>query len=117
MEPPLVDSLVTPKMFSPELSRSTTVRSCLLLVTARLRCGEQDGDAHSDWVCCVRFSSSTLRPTIVSASWDRTVKVWNRFDFTLLMLLLLFMLCVSVLISTGYVLELSPASRSGIWRA
>jgi WD40 repeat protein len=77
----------------------------------------QDGDAHSDWVCCVRFSPSTLRPTIVSASWDRTVKVWNRFDFTLLMLLLLFMLCVSVLISTGYVLELSPASRSGIWRA
>jgi WD40 repeat protein len=77
----------------------------------------QDGDAHSDWVFSVRFSPSTLRPTIVSASWDRTVKVWNRFDFTLLMLLLLFMLCVSVLISTGYVLELSPASRSGIWRA
>ncbi|WJX56545.1 hypothetical protein P8452_42196 [Trifolium repens] len=34
----------------------------------------QDGDAHFDWVCCVRFSPSTLRPTIVSASWDRTVK-------------------------------------------
>jgi guanine nucleotide-binding protein subunit beta-2-like 1 protein len=25
----------------------------------------------------VRFSPSTLQPTIVSASWDRTVKVWN----------------------------------------
>nr|O24076.1 RecName: Full=Small ribosomal subunit protein RACK1; AltName: Full=Guanine nucleotide-binding protein subunit beta-like protein [Medicago sativa]CAA69934.1 G protein beta subunit-like [Medicago sativa subsp. x varia] len=37
----------------------------------------QDGDAHSDWVSCVRFSPSTPQPTIVSASWDRTVKVWN----------------------------------------
>ncbi|XP_047163507.1 guanine nucleotide-binding protein subunit beta-like protein [Vigna umbellata] len=37
----------------------------------------QDSDAHSDWVSCVRFSPSTLQPTIVSASWDRTVKVWN----------------------------------------
>ncbi|XP_017415306.1 guanine nucleotide-binding protein subunit beta-like protein [Vigna angularis] len=37
----------------------------------------QDSDAHSDWVSYVRFSPSTLQPTIVSASWDRTVKVWN----------------------------------------
>ncbi|XVE63993.1 hypothetical protein DITRI_Ditri07aG0065200 [Diplodiscus trichospermus] len=37
----------------------------------------QDGDAHTDWVSCVRFSPSTLQPTIVSASWDKTVKVWN----------------------------------------
>lgn len=37
----------------------------------------QDGDAHSDWVSCVRFSPNTLQPTIVSASWDKTVKVWN----------------------------------------
>jgi guanine nucleotide-binding protein subunit beta-2-like 1 protein len=37
----------------------------------------QDGDAHSDWVSCVRFSPNTVQPTIVSASWDRTVKVWN----------------------------------------
>ncbi|KAE8712461.1 Guanine nucleotide-binding protein subunit beta-like protein [Hibiscus syriacus] len=37
----------------------------------------QDGDAHTDWVSCVRFSPNTLQPTIVSASWDKTVKVWN----------------------------------------
>lgn len=37
----------------------------------------QDGDAHSDWVSCVRFSPNTLQPTIVSASWDKTVKIWN----------------------------------------
>ncbi|CAI9773711.1 unnamed protein product [Fraxinus pennsylvanica] len=37
----------------------------------------QDGDAHSDWVSCVRFSPNTLQPTIVSGSWDKTVKIWN----------------------------------------
>ncbi|XWS60897.1 hypothetical protein CRYUN_Cryun07bG0077400 [Craigia yunnanensis] len=37
----------------------------------------QDGEAHNDWVSCVRFSPNTLHPTIVSASWDKTVKVWN----------------------------------------
>ncbi|MBA0790176.1 hypothetical protein Gohar_014841 [Gossypium harknessii] len=37
----------------------------------------QEGDAHTDWVSCVRFSPNTVQPTIVSASWDKTVKVWN----------------------------------------
>ncbi|XP_028066685.1 guanine nucleotide-binding protein subunit beta-like protein [Camellia sinensis] len=37
----------------------------------------QDGDAHSDWVSCVRFSPNNLQPTIVSSSWDRTLKIWN----------------------------------------
>ncbi|KAK3406071.1 guanine nucleotide-binding protein subunit beta-like protein [Eucalyptus grandis] len=37
----------------------------------------QEGEAHTDWVSCVRFSPNTLQPTIVSASWDRTIKVWN----------------------------------------
>ncbi|GMI86884.1 RECEPTOR FOR ACTIVATED C KINASE 1 A, Suppressor of Acaulis 53 [Hibiscus trionum] len=37
----------------------------------------QKGDAHTDWVSCVRFSPNNLQPTIVSASWDKTVKVWN----------------------------------------
>ncbi|KAG5565810.1 hypothetical protein RHGRI_001663 [Rhododendron griersonianum] len=37
----------------------------------------QDGDAHSDWVSSVRFSPNTQQPTIVSSSWDRTVKIWN----------------------------------------
>lgn len=37
----------------------------------------QDGDAHTNWVSCVRFSPNTFQPTIVSGSWDRTVKVWN----------------------------------------
>ncbi|KAI8001555.1 hypothetical protein LOK49_LG09G00821, partial [Camellia lanceoleosa] len=37
----------------------------------------RDGDAHSDWVSCVRFSPNNLQPTIVSSSWDRTVKIWK----------------------------------------
>lgn len=37
----------------------------------------QDGDAHSDWVSCVRFSPDNGQPTVVSGSWDKTVKVWN----------------------------------------
>jgi len=31
---------------------------------------------HDDWVSCVRFSPSRI-PTIISTSWDRTVKVWS----------------------------------------
>jgi guanine nucleotide-binding protein subunit beta-2-like 1 protein len=37
----------------------------------------QDGDAHTGWVSCVRFSPATANPIIVSGSWDRSVKVWN----------------------------------------
>ncbi|KAK1302608.1 hypothetical protein QJS10_CPA01g01427 [Acorus calamus] len=36
----------------------------------------QDADGHQNWVSCVRFSPS-FQPTIVSGSWDRTVKVWT----------------------------------------
>lgn len=34
-------------------------------------------DGHSEWVSCVRFSPNTANPIIVSAGWDRIVKVWN----------------------------------------
>jgi guanine nucleotide-binding protein subunit beta-2-like 1 protein len=37
----------------------------------------QDGDAHSEWVSCVRFSPVTSNPIIVSGGWDKLVKVWN----------------------------------------
>lgn len=32
---------------------------------------------HSEWVSCVRFSPSTSVPVVVSAGWDKLVKVWN----------------------------------------
>lgn len=34
-------------------------------------------DCHNDWVSCVRFSPSNNNPVIVSAGWDKLVKVWN----------------------------------------
>jgi guanine nucleotide-binding protein subunit beta-2-like 1 protein len=34
-------------------------------------------DGHSDWVSCVRFSPSQKMPLIVSAGWDKLVKVWS----------------------------------------
>jgi len=32
---------------------------------------------HTEWVSCVRFSPNTANPIIVSAGWDKLVKVWN----------------------------------------
>ncbi|KAL7578294.1 hypothetical protein ACA910_012706 [Epithemia clementina (nom. ined.)] len=36
-----------------------------------------DTEGHDEWVSCVRFSPSQSVPLIVSAGWDRLVKVWN----------------------------------------
>merc|ERR1712187_670762 len=36
-----------------------------------------DAEGHDEWVSCVRFSPSQSVPLIVSAGWDRLVKVWN----------------------------------------
>jgi len=33
-------------------------------------------DGHTEWVSCVRFSPSATAPVIVSAGWDKVVKVW-----------------------------------------
>uniref|UniRef100_A0A915LZX8 Small ribosomal subunit protein RACK1 n=1 Tax=Meloidogyne javanica TaxID=6303 RepID=A0A915LZX8_MELJA len=34
-------------------------------------------ECHTDWVSTVRFSPSNTNPVIVSAGWNRIVKVWN----------------------------------------
>jgi len=34
-------------------------------------------DAHADWVSCVQFSPLTTPPLVVSAGWDKQVKVWS----------------------------------------
>jgi len=38
---------------------------------------EDKDSSHNDWVSNVRFSPSTQNPVIVSAGWDKIVKVWN----------------------------------------
>jgi guanine nucleotide-binding protein subunit beta-2-like 1 protein len=34
-------------------------------------------DAHNDWVSCVKFSPNPHNPVVVSAGWDKLVKVWS----------------------------------------
>lgn len=34
-------------------------------------------EGHTEWVSCVRFSPSLSAPVIVSAGWDKLVKVWS----------------------------------------
>lgn len=34
-------------------------------------------NAHTDWVSCVKFYQDTKSPIVVSASWDKTIKVWD----------------------------------------
>jgi guanine nucleotide-binding protein subunit beta-2-like 1 protein len=34
-------------------------------------------EGHKEWVSCVRFSPNLVTPLIVSAGWDKIVKVWN----------------------------------------
>lgn len=34
-------------------------------------------EGHTEWVSCVRFSPSKAAPVIVSAGWDKLVKVWS----------------------------------------
>jgi len=36
-----------------------------------------DEHRHTEWVSCVRFSPNLQTPLIVSAGWDKMVKVWN----------------------------------------
>jgi guanine nucleotide-binding protein subunit beta-2-like 1 protein len=40
-------------------------------------------DGHTDWVSCVRFSPTARAPVVISAGWDRIVKVWSAHEFKL----------------------------------
>ncbi|CAH8380825.1 unnamed protein product [Eruca vesicaria subsp. sativa] len=57
-------------------SRDGTIKLWNTLGECKYTISDQ-GEGHKDWVSCVRFSPNTLVPTIVSASWDQTVKAWN----------------------------------------
>jgi len=58
-------------------------------------------DAHSDWVSCVKFSPNPLNPIVVSAGWDKIVKVWT--------LTKLFKIQTNLVGHTGYVNALTIA--------
>lgn len=42
-----------------------------------------DANAHTDWVTAVRFHQDTKNPIVVSASNDKTIKVWDNHTMTL----------------------------------
>ncbi len=56
-------------------SRDRTVKLWNTIGECKYTIGEPDG--HSEWVSCVRFSPAPANPIIVSAGWDKLVKVWN----------------------------------------
>jgi len=56
-------------------SRDRTIKLWNTLGECKYTIGEPDG--HTEWVSCVRFSPVTQNPIIVSAGWDKAVKVWN----------------------------------------
>ena len=54
-------------------SRDKTIKLWNTLGECKYTIGEPDG--HTEWVSCVRFSPVTNNPIIVSAGWDKLVKV------------------------------------------
>lgn len=54
-------------------SRDKTIKLWNTLGECKYTIGEPEG--HSEWVSCVRFSPMTSNPIIVSAGWDKLVKV------------------------------------------
>lgn len=55
-------------------SRDRTIKLWNTLAQCKYTINEE---SHNDWVSCVRFSPSSANPLIVSAGWDKLVKVWN----------------------------------------
>ncbi|BDA48746.1 Guanine nucleotide-binding protein subunit beta-like protein [Coccomyxa sp. Obi] len=56
-------------------SRDKTIKLWNTIGECKYTIAEPDG--HTEWVSCVRFSPVTTNPIIVSAGWDKLVKVWN----------------------------------------
>jgi len=57
-------------------SRDRTIRLWNTIGVEKWKSSTQEGTSHKDWVTCVRFSpGSENNPIIVSAGWDKRVKV------------------------------------------
>ena len=47
------------------------------LAQCKYTIGADNPDSHTEWVSCVRFSPNVQNPVIVSAGWDKVVRVWG----------------------------------------
>jgi len=56
-------------------SRDKTIKLWNTLGHCKFTIAPEDG--HKEWVSCVRFSPNPQVPVIVSAGWDKVVKVWT----------------------------------------
>lgn len=63
-------------------SRDRTIKVWNTLGQCKYTFGARE-NGHKDWVSCVRFSPSQDKPLLVSASWDKEVKVWDMKTLTL----------------------------------
>jgi len=61
-------------------SRDRTIKLWNTLGTCKFTFTDK---GHKDWVSCVRFSPSNERPSLISAGWDKVVKVWDVAHLTL----------------------------------
>jgi len=43
-----------------------------------------DQNQHTDWVSCVRYFHDAKQPIVISASWDKTIKVWDNQSMSLM---------------------------------
>jgi len=43
-----------------------------------------DQNPHTDWVSCVRYFQDVKTPIVVSASWDKQIKVWDNSSMSLM---------------------------------
>jgi len=57
-------------------SRDKTIKLWNTLGECKYTIAGGEGEGHTEWVSCVRFSPSQSVPLIVSCGWDRLVKVW-----------------------------------------
>ncbi|KDD72035.1 hypothetical protein H632_c3969p0, partial [Helicosporidium sp. ATCC 50920] len=56
-------------------SRDRTIKLWNTLAECKYTMAEPSG--HTGWVSCVRLSPVGATPVVVSASWDKTVKIWD----------------------------------------
>lgn len=58
-------------------SRDKGIKLWNTLGQCKYTIGADNSDSHTEWVSCVRFSPNVQNPVIVSAGWDKVVRVWG----------------------------------------